>query len=941
MAMMLASRRPPTLPGPLQACNEPGIWVQIRGPLSMPTVTNGDWKTWPHLASKDNWKKWMGARATELEQFLEPHRIYLNDCSICKAAGRGMQSGFAEHVMGRAHFKHLGRLLPDGEALSIGRLRLWHTTCIPAGCVRFNHADGVIEMCLGPEPLSDAPATNVACALALPAAPCTSLAVHPGDIAAGELPGIEVCPEENQWFWVADFIGQPTSSNGTVTHCPWLSSRNCWKTAIGPIAPKVTRLLQRYNIWEPDCKACAHSQDFETHVPASKHYDSLCSRISDAEPVRSVAKQMWQQWIVPGGAVRFNHIHGRVEVLRGWPPDENNIVEMGRPLPVGAAPAMLAASSSAMPALMATPAMPMQSQAMGTHALMAPPAPTAGHTVREQLGCTSVDLLPEQGVWFRISAPLSIAIKRGGDYKCYGHLNSRGSFKQAMERPADVVTKLLERYIPGFWPECKICDRSRGWQEHVPGPKHFGEICEKWLRDGVPLENVLACADVWDEWDFAEGGLRFNYLDGSVELRRGPPPLTAAAPQMSAAPQVGLQQPPLAAASGYWAQYQPPPPSEPPSDWSVAPMPEPQAEPPVHPQQSWQAGPQLNGQVPQPPHSQQQPQMQPQTWAQPLQPQPQTWAQPLQSQPQTQWAQHMQTQPYPQHQTAQWVQQSQPGPPQVQQQAQSPETMPQPPSQPTAPSHTEPEGQPTLFRQSVGLCMWLWQQSNEQAAAEVDAELQRAGIPAESFSCILCGQTMLKGVKQHLLSKDHVRSVCAKADIYISEFRSADLSHLSQSWDLPTGRITLHHLPLRVEKESSSSSAAAPPRPEWAPPTDVAPQTAAWAAAPQAPVAAEAVAPAAAGPGPDWQVPGTDTTLLPPEEVPEREPPAPPSAPPPMTWQRVWTQDSRWMWKFDDHTWFYEDDLKKYSHSSVGDYFYNEQSGRWFLESGEDKGLWA
>ena len=138
-----------TLPQPIQLRDhyEADTWILLCGPVSSPTRPGGDWRAYPHLSYKAAWKQHMEPRATAFAKCLQVHNIYVDECLTCKQQGRNMRADFCEHVIGHFHFKDLQLCgLGDGEEVEVARQNLWQAFCIPGGGVRFNHADGSIEM---------------------------------------------------------------------------------------------------------------------------------------------------------------------------------------------------------------------------------------------------------------------------------------------------------------------------------------------------------------------------------------------------------------------------------------------------------------------------------------------------------------------------------------------------------------------------------------------------------------------------------------------------------------------------------------------------------------------------------------------------------------------------------------------------------------------------
>ncbi len=173
----------------------------------------------------------------------------------------------------------------------------------------------------------------------VPSRPPWAFTVGAGD-AATELPDVETLPQDGQWVSVAGYVGMPTIPTGYANHCPWLSSRSMWSTAITTNASRLARLLQRHNVY-PHCDICMSGWNSESHLPAADHFDALQLKIAHGVQIVDVATSMWQQWDVPGGAVRFNHIHGRIELWRGVPPEIVVPVTATSPAPAAAAPAQI------------------------------------------------------------------------------------------------------------------------------------------------------------------------------------------------------------------------------------------------------------------------------------------------------------------------------------------------------------------------------------------------------------------------------------------------------------------------------------------------------------------------------------------------------------------------------------------------------------------------
>ena len=89
-----------------------------------------------------------------------------------------------------------------------------------------------------------------------------------------------------------------------------------------PLALAICRILDSFRIW-PECSICERNQSFEEHAPAKRHLTQLGDLdFKGNAPLTQVRIQLWQQWLLPGGAVRINHADGAIEMCRDAPPGE-------------------------------------------------------------------------------------------------------------------------------------------------------------------------------------------------------------------------------------------------------------------------------------------------------------------------------------------------------------------------------------------------------------------------------------------------------------------------------------------------------------------------------------------------------------------------------------------------------------------------------------------
>ncbi|CAE7943680.1 unnamed protein product, partial [Symbiodinium sp. KB8] len=224
--------------------------------------------------------------------------------------------------------------------------------------------------------------------------------------------------------------------------------------------------------------------------------------------------------------------------------------------------------------------------------------------------------LPQEGVWHVLEPPCSLATTPNGDYRAYAHLNSKAAFKDAMTPRA----KIIENMLDPIQPQCKFCDRHRGYSEHLGADKHWRALYPQYTGEGVVIAGVRPRA--WNKWRVAAGFVRINELDGTIEIARGsrdpdltdspaePAPAQATPdpwanysglhqphPQsMQPPPAQTMQQAPQPAQpAGFPAQ---PPHGQPPLDWACQ---QPQSLHPPQPSQMQQQQ-QQQQQAPQPAH---------------------------------------------------------------------------------------------------------------------------------------------------------------------------------------------------------------------------------------------------------------------------------------------------------------------------------------------------
>jgi len=131
-----------------------------------------------------------------------------------------------------------------------------------------------------------------------------------------------------------------------------------------------------------------------------------------------------------------------------------------------------------------------------------------------------------------------------------------------MTGPAEMVCKFLENLQQPVYPECKLCERCRHFQEHLPADLHYRTLTTQYLREGVPVEQVRET--LWHEWCFPGGVFRLNYVDGEVQICRvSEPGAPASLPGPSAVPSLQAPGAPAGMPAAQPPAAQPPPPPPP------------------------------------------------------------------------------------------------------------------------------------------------------------------------------------------------------------------------------------------------------------------------------------------------------------------------------------------------------------------------------------------
>ena len=98
-----------------------------------------------------------------------------------------------------------------------------------------------------------------------------------------------------------------------------MSGKDHWKLTMGARAKEFTEYMERNGVCISECMVCAPlgrgmRADFGGHVAGPFHFKDFARLLPDGRPIDQLREELWQQWCFKGGAARFNHADGVVEV---------------------------------------------------------------------------------------------------------------------------------------------------------------------------------------------------------------------------------------------------------------------------------------------------------------------------------------------------------------------------------------------------------------------------------------------------------------------------------------------------------------------------------------------------------------------------------------------------------------------------------------------------
>ena len=292
-----------------------------------------------------------------------------------------------------------------------------------------------------------------------------------------------------------------------------------------PTVHQVSSFFERLGIGlQCPIEGCNMQGAYEDHITSTNgsHFKNLWQKgipFDDHVPLEQLKERAWEQKNIRGGAVRFNHLDWEVQMWKGAPPPNPVFGRSIRDIPQDA--------------------QPMRGIQDGLRALTFC-VPCGLHAER-----VALVQLPRGNQWYQAQDRASEPTSDKGDWRSIPHIvRGRRNWAENMKDRAENLFKVLQAF--NLYPDqCALCPTGRGWEEHVPGPVHWKRITD--ILGERPIADVRD--DLWQQWLVHQNGLRgavrFNHLDGEIQIRRDdphgeapppPPPTLPSAPAMARPP---------------------------------------------------------------------------------------------------------------------------------------------------------------------------------------------------------------------------------------------------------------------------------------------------------------------------------------------------------------------------------------------------------------------
>eukprot|EP00928_Gymnodinium_smaydae_P095661 TRINITY_DN8268_c0_g1_i1.p1 TRINITY_DN8268_c0_g1~~TRINITY_DN8268_c0_g1_i1.p1 ORF type:complete len:656 (-),score=84.34 TRINITY_DN8268_c0_g1_i1:106-2073(-) len=265
--------------------------LEVSPPVS-PLRLGLDYRSYPHISHRTSWKEGMTRPAEMFAGILAAHGVegyQFPWCPLCPNSGWG----YAKHLPAEMHYKKLYGLVEKygSEPFMEVRERFWQEVRVVGGRVRFNHADGALQVQRIDEPRLYRYA---------------DFSTEP----------------EGTWFRICERLSVPIGPRCTRDEYPLLMlGRQWWKSRMKVSWNVLERLLSSYCIFaSAQCHVCANPHDMcEERLGGKSHFDTLWVKVSNCEgPIPF--DDFWQIWhVVRDGfpeEIRYNHLDGAIELRR-------------------------------------------------------------------------------------------------------------------------------------------------------------------------------------------------------------------------------------------------------------------------------------------------------------------------------------------------------------------------------------------------------------------------------------------------------------------------------------------------------------------------------------------------------------------------------------------------------------------------------------------------
>jgi len=283
---------------------------------------------------------------------------------------------------------------------------------------------------------------------------------------------------------------------------PHLSCNSQWRELMRPNVEQLSEFLEKQRIYlQCPFDGCNMQGAFVDHITSTNgsHFKNLWQKnlpFDDGVPIEELKQRAWEQTNVRGGAVRYNHLDWEIMMWKGVPPPP--------PDPPGVGQARS-------PQLSAPYGAPLPIQDANREQQQPFSSARA-----EVIHCSQLQAVNE---WVQIQDAVSVPTSDDGGWQSIPHIfYGKRHWSQTVKSPAAKAARILEAHgYPAY--TCSLCPNARGWEEHIPGPKHFDKINE--CLGETPWPHVRE--QLWQKWEFQQGVVIFNHLFAEIYMLKKSP----------------------------------------------------------------------------------------------------------------------------------------------------------------------------------------------------------------------------------------------------------------------------------------------------------------------------------------------------------------------------------------------------------------------------------